>query len=193
MNLWYKCHIYTAGVYLSLGGVVGLQNTCASISHIGSSQPHQLSCITDRKPCCVNQGQWYYPNGSQVRDSSGQNSFYMKRTNQGSVNLFRPSNVLEPYGEFCCRITDAADVTHTLCIHLGQLANIVRGLVSAYRAQCNVRSPDQEGTLILSCAYKLPQYTACMGGSISPSCTHGDPLGPSKVSHQSTSSYSFSP
>ena len=119
-HLYYKHH---AGVYLSMGGVVGLQNTCASISDIGFSQPHQLACVTDRNPCCQNQGQWNYPNGSQVRQRSEsdihQNSFYVEGTNNGSINLFRPSNILEPRGEFCCKIADAADVNHTLCINLG--------------------------------------------------------------------------
>ena len=107
---------------MSLGSGIGIQdNTCASISDIGSSQPNQLACITDRKPCCLSQGQWYYPNGSQIGINSAQNSlFYMERTNEGSVNLFRPSNVLEPHGEFCCKIADAMDADHTLCIDLGE-------------------------------------------------------------------------
>ena len=98
----------------------GLQNnTCASLRDVGSSPPRQLACITDRIPCCQTQGQWYYPNGSQVGHNSGQSSFYVERTNWGNINLFRPNNVLEPYGEFCCRIADATDVVHTLCINLG--------------------------------------------------------------------------
>ena len=111
----------TAGVYLSLGGTVGLQNnSCVSISDINSSTPHQLlACVTDKVPCCQTQGQWYYPNGSQVRHNFGGNPFYMERTNKGSVNLFRRNNASEPYGEFCCRIADAADVSHTLCIDFG--------------------------------------------------------------------------
>ena len=113
-----------AGVYLSFGRAVTSQNnTCASISDIGSSPPHQLACVTDKTACCQNQGQWYYPNGSQIRgssESSDQNSYYMERTNEGSINLFRISSTLKPHGEFCCRIADASDVTHTVCIDLGE-------------------------------------------------------------------------
>ena len=59
---------------------------------------------------------------------SGRNQFYVERTNEGSVNLLRYSNVLELYGEFCCRVADAADVNHTLCIDLGEFI---------YRIQCS--------------------------------------------------------
>ena len=118
VHLHYTSVITFAGVYLSLGRAIGIQNnTCASISDVGSSPPHQLACVTDRKPCCLSQGQWYYPNGSQIGHIS---SFYVERTDEGSVNLFRLSNVLEAYGEFCCRIADATDVNHTLCIDLGE-------------------------------------------------------------------------
>ena len=125
-SLVYRNHIHV-GVYLSLGGAIE-NNTCASIGDIGSSIPNQLACVTDKMPCCQTEGQWYYPNGSQVRHSSGRNRFYVERTNEGSANLLRHNNVLEPYGEFCCKIADAADVNHTLCIDLGEFI---------YRIQCS--------------------------------------------------------
>ena len=121
------------GVYLSLGGTVGWQNnTCASTSDIGSSPTNQLACVTDKVPCCLTQGQWYYPNGSQVRHSSeslDQTPFYVERTNEGSITLLRLSDAMEPYGEFCCRIADAADVTHTLCIDLGEFQKFEKSIV----------------------------------------------------------------
>ena len=81
------------GVYLSLGKAIGVQNnTCASISGIGSSLPHQLACVTDKKLCCLSQGQWHYPSGSQLRqssESSRQNYlFFVERTNEEVLTCF---------------------------------------------------------------------------------------------------------
>ena len=117
--------IHHLGTYLSLGETVGLQNnTCISNNEIGSSSPRQLVCVTDRMPCCLaqsQQGQWHFPNGSQVGLMSGPTGFYMKRTVKGSVNLlYVGDNVTQSAsGQFCCRIGDAVDVVQTLCVHVG--------------------------------------------------------------------------
>jgi hypothetical protein len=57
-----------------------------------------------------------------MRDSS-QNSFYVKRTSEGSINLFRYNDTLEPHGKFCCKIADDSDITHTACIDIGEFVS----------------------------------------------------------------------
>ena len=115
------------GVYLSLGDVTGIvNNTCVPTTDVGSSIPHQLVCITDRMPCCLDQpwdeGQWYYPNGTEVEHNSRSSNlapYHMNRTDNGRINLFRfNDSVLNPNGKFCCKATDRIGVLRTLCVDL---------------------------------------------------------------------------
>ena len=83
-----------------------------------------VQCITDRKPCCSNEGdrgQWFFPGGEEVlTQSSMPTTFYQSRgDNDGTINLNRMDNVILPAGLFCCVLLDAIDVEQTLCINVG--------------------------------------------------------------------------
>ena len=95
------------------------------ITDIGTLPPQQLSCTSDRMPCCRDPpryGERKFPNGNQVSHiSEGAVAFHRNRDNNGSVNLFRVSNdVLSLTGRFCCEMEDATSTNHTLCVNIGE-------------------------------------------------------------------------
>ena len=49
----------------------------------------------------------------------------MERTNEGSIDLFRNNDTLEPHGKFCCKIADNSDATYTACIDLGEFVSFL--------------------------------------------------------------------
>ena len=62
-------------------------------------------------------GYWIFPNGTYVPAFPGQ--FYQDRGINGEVNLYRVSeNVTTPTGSFCCRVADAINDIHTVCINV---------------------------------------------------------------------------
>ena len=114
------------GVYLSLGGTVGLENnTCIPIMDIGTTSPQQLVCTSDKMPCCQDppHGEWKFPNGSQVKHLvEGATAFHSNRDNNGNVNLYRVSSDVRSGGRFCCEIPDSYDTYHTLCVDIGKIS-----------------------------------------------------------------------
>ena len=82
-------------------------------------------CTSDRMPCCQDPpryGEWYFPNGSQVKhktDPGGAVAFHRRRDNVGNVHLLRTHiNVTSPTGKFCCEVEDATGRNQTLCINI---------------------------------------------------------------------------
>ena len=75
-------------------------------------------------PCCKDSpqyGEWYFPNGSQVKhkDEEGAVEFHRRRDNAGNVYLLRfDINVTSPSGKFCCEVEDATGRNLTLCINI---------------------------------------------------------------------------
>ena len=80
-------------------------------------------CTSDRMPCCQDlpqYGEWYFPNGSQVKHKSEKAvAFHRNRDNNGNVNLFRVRDtVVSPVGRFCCEVEDATHTNQTLCVNI---------------------------------------------------------------------------
>ena len=99
------------------------------ITDIGTSSPQQLVCTSDRMPCCQDPpqyGEWYFPDGSQVKHitEGSPTTFHRNRDNNGNVNLYRVnSDVMSPIGSFCCEIEDATVTNQTLCINISKYLN----------------------------------------------------------------------
>lgn len=68
-----------------------------------------LICSTDLRPCCGTPpnryGEWYYPNGSNLRPIGSTDPLYRNRLDDGTVRLHRRSAVLIPVdGRYRCTI-----------------------------------------------------------------------------------------
>ena len=118
--------VHNIGTYLSYNGMVIEPNSTFLIADIGiTSSQSPLVCITDRMPCCADQGDggWQLPNGTAITEQSSM--FQIARHDNGSINLFRTSdNVTTPTGPFCCVVQDAVDVNMTLCINVGEFEHL---------------------------------------------------------------------
>ena len=116
------------GVYIYHDGDIIEPNSNILITDIGNSQPNRLVCITDRKPCCRGSnttGDWIFPDGTKVPDllttEGVPAQFYVERGFSGDINLYRVSDdIITPTGRFCCRVPDAINVTHTVCVNVGE-------------------------------------------------------------------------
>ena len=103
-------------------------NSNINIRSIGQSSDNPngaLQCITDRIPCCLSQnarlGEWYLPNKELVQGTASTVKFYRSRGDNGEVSLNRPSDILSPFGLYCCEVPDATDASQTLCVNIGEL------------------------------------------------------------------------
>ena len=130
MLILYLC--YYPGVYLALKDVFYANNSNINIRNIGndSDSPNgALQCITDRMPCCFSSDHrfgectWYLPNGEPVQGTTTTIAFYRNRGDNGEVFLNRPSDVMSPFGQFCCEVPDATSTDQTLCVNIGELLN----------------------------------------------------------------------
>ena len=89
-----------------------------------STNQGHLVCTSDRMPCCrhpIQYGEWYFPNGSQVKHKKkeGAVAFHRSRDNYGNVHLLSISHpARSPSGKFCCEIEDATGRNQTLCINI---------------------------------------------------------------------------
>ena len=95
-----------------------------SIVDIGEDERGSLLCMTNNTDCCVNKGEWYYPNNmSTVRTREEGDSFYSDG-GLSVVRLHRRHNVTMPTGEFCCEVPDANEVDQMICIMVVPLKGI---------------------------------------------------------------------
>ena len=67
-----------------------------------------LQCFTNKSGCCKfkpsgGEGEWMYPNGSNVSTMGKNNDFHRTR-GKGVVTLVWNGNVMIPNGVFCCEI-----------------------------------------------------------------------------------------
>ena len=113
-------------MYLSLNGVTIRNDGYILASAIGEGGSGLL-CITDRSGCCRSsngsaQGHWYFPDppGDQVliRGERTEDFFYKNR-DDGIVRLNRVGDPSER-GRFRCEIPNAAGVTVTLYVNIGE-------------------------------------------------------------------------
>ena len=76
-----------------------------------------LLCITPYQPCCQNEGQWHYPNGTVVPASQNGTLLFTSRIDQG-LGLHQRKNFQETIpgvdGVYECQIPDENGITQTL-------------------------------------------------------------------------------
>ena len=120
--------VNSSGVYLALRGLHIANNSNINIRNIGQSPDSPngaLQCITDRMPCCFSLGhrfgEWYLPSRTLVQGVMSTEVFYRNRGDNGEVSLNRPTDVMSPFGQFCCEIPDATNTVQTLCVNIGML------------------------------------------------------------------------
>ena len=86
-----------------------------------------LFCRTYRINCCgdgdgeTRQGEWLYPNGTQVRTSDSGDDFYRKR-GTGVVILNRRNGATGPTGLYCCEVASVDDPNARICINLSKIS-----------------------------------------------------------------------
>lgn len=116
-------------MYLSHNGDVLMNNSNILIDTVGTSlndEQHPVMCVSDKTPCCLQQGEWVFPNGSEVAERSQSQTYYTTRGNNGSVNLFRVATIEDsPTGTFCCEIEDATNTSQTLCVNICKLVRFI--------------------------------------------------------------------
>ena len=113
-------------VYLSFNGSILINDSAIGIRAIRTAEHlrKHVVCTSDRMPCCQGEpqnGEWYFPNGSQVKHKEEEQAvaFHRSRDNLGNVNLLRTNHtVLSPSGKFCCEVEDATGRNQTLCINI---------------------------------------------------------------------------
>ena len=105
---------------LSLGTTPLTNNSVVNITDIedGRSGGSPLTCTTTFRSCCkdVQQGEWYYPDGTVVPDSKANKDFYRSRSNNGEVRLNRRNNAMSPTGIFHCELPVSDNVIQTLYV-----------------------------------------------------------------------------
>ena len=127
-NAIMQVHTYPANFQIPLT-VVG--ESTAAITGSG------LLCRTYRTDCCGNgdgetrQGEWLYPNGTQVRTSGSGDDFYRSR-GTGVVILNRRNDATGPIGLYCCEVASVADPNATICINLSEI------IMQLYNVICKV-------------------------------------------------------
>lgn len=155
MSAWYKIQpvfnisrtrTYLVGVSLRLQGVTLSSESLVDVDDIfqspsdtptngDESHNQSLLCLTDLEDCCndprTRQGAWYYPDGTVVTFSFGENKFRRTRgpnevmTDRqfyGSVRLFRQGSPPER-GRFRCELPNAANpfVNQTIYANIREL------------------------------------------------------------------------
>ena len=95
-------------------------NSVVLISSIGEAGS-ALFCKTDKNDCCKvlpnRFGQFYYPNGTQVRIKLHGDGFYRNRDRQ-LIRLNRRDGTTSPVGKYRCEIPDASGEMKNIYINL---------------------------------------------------------------------------
>ena len=105
---------------LTLGTTPLTNNSVVVITDIGDvADGSPLICTTTFTPCCKDgkQGEWYYPDGTVVPDSTANEDFFRNRGDDGEVRLNRiRNNAISPTGIFHCELPGPNGVTQTLYV-----------------------------------------------------------------------------
>ena len=100
--------------------------------------------------------EWYYPDGTVVPLRQGSSSAPGTITSlrqPTAITLHRGNGALSPTGLYCCG-SPTASVDHRLCIHLGELQNIIMyvyhrsGFYDAYIIICMLLLIYHKATII---------------------------------------------
>ena len=86
--------------------------------------------MTNKSDCCRSNdggidGEWYFPNRTDVKIEGSGSSFYRNRS-PSVVRLHQRHNAMMPTGPFCCEVPDANDMNQRLCI----IVNVTETTVS---------------------------------------------------------------
>jgi hypothetical protein len=97
-------------------------NSRINTRSISDSPNGALQCITDKSlDRACRHGDWYLPNGDKVTERTLIYRSEEDIHNEGSaVSLNRPSFVLTPTAQFCCKTLDATYVLQTRCVIIGK-------------------------------------------------------------------------
>ena len=103
------------GVGLYLDGNQLANYSMVNLADIGEGGC-ALICYTNARGCCKSQniGEWYFPNGSDVRTNGAMDNFYRDREER-MVRLNRRNNAMGPTGSYCCDIP-GSNGDMTLCV-----------------------------------------------------------------------------
>ena len=120
------------GLLLSLRGTTYTTNNSVILLDDVGDTSNALQCISDLNGCCLgrpgrpSRGQWYYPNGTQVRTNNTGDGFYRNRGSNGQVFLRRRSDITSPTGTYCCQVPTAASGSNdeTFCAFLSELTSL---------------------------------------------------------------------
>ena len=107
-------------------------NSVVLLDDIGDTSG-ALHCITDLDGCCVDpdQGEWYYPNGTEVSTGYGFHTTRSIRTMEqgggGRVSLRRKAEVVSPTGTYCCQVLTATNGSNndTFCVFLSEFKTYI--------------------------------------------------------------------
>ena len=99
-----------------LKGTVYANGSMIQASEIGNSE-ECLRCITDKADCCRSNraGQYFYPDGSQIRIQGAGDPLYRGRGEQ-HICLHRRGTDSIPFGTYRCNIPDSNDEDQNLFI-----------------------------------------------------------------------------
>ena len=118
-----KVHSQTEYPHVSFTGETLPNHGYVDLSLVGDPETggDSVQCVTDLATCCssaqyingvVHRGDWFFPNGNQMRFSSGGDDIYQQRGAQ-HVDLRRRNNVFSPSGIYHCYIaTNAVHADH---------------------------------------------------------------------------------
>ena len=104
--------------YVSFRGETLLNHGYVDLSLVGDAEDggDSVQCHTDLTSCCTSglasadRPEWYFPDGTEMGFSSGDDDIYQFRGNQ-RIDLRRRNNVLSPSGIYHCEIpTDDGDL-----------------------------------------------------------------------------------
>ena len=105
-------------MYISLNGAI-IVNLSVPITTIGDRAEEALLCFTDLYHFCTDcselVGQWYFPNGSMVKDDAHGGTLYMSRS-RGVVRLHRRNNVNTPTGLYHCEIMNSSRTNQNISV-----------------------------------------------------------------------------
>ena len=118
---------YYAGLMIELSnGTRYDSNVAISIGIAGEADSEAVLCRTDLTTCCTGsssgsgQGDWIYPNGTEVRNRPSGDGIFRTRGDM-IVRLHRMGNVVAPTGQYCCEVATMDNPNARICITLSKL------------------------------------------------------------------------
>ena len=108
------------------GGITYPNNTAVILEHIGEEDKNSFICTTSHSSCCQTgvQGNFYYPNGEPVSETSSPGESLYQTHNHGSISLKqKPGETFPPLGRYRCEIPDGRGTLQNLFFMIGEATN----------------------------------------------------------------------